>query len=110
MIFSRSLGDRRWLINAEANGDKALRRNVAFTSILIFGGGAFSQMIYLLVGLIAMTQPGHNDGHPNYAQITTSSMFLVLSIVSATLSGVIYNRRTDAVRHVVDEYIRRDHV
>lgn len=108
-LFLRSLGDRRWLYETNANGDRDLRRNVALTSILIFAGGVVTQISYSIVGIIAMTQAGHSNGDPSVAQTVVSCIFLVSSIVGSIMAGVIYSRRTSVVKHIVEEYVRRDH-
>lgn len=106
MLLLRTLGDRRWLYETNANGDRDLRRTVAMTSILIFAGGVCTQMSYLAVGVLAMTQ---ENGHLNKIGIAVSSIFLGSSIVGAIMAGVIYTRRTEVVRRIVEDYVRRDH-
>lgn len=106
MLLLRTLGDRRWLYETNANGDRDLRRTVAMTSVLIFAGGVCTQLSYLVVGLLAMTQ---GNGHPNKTQIAVSVIFVGSSIIGAIMAGVIYVRRTEVVKQIVQDYVRRDH-
>lgn len=108
-LMVKSYHDRSWLINSHsANGDRHLRQMTATTSIMIFGTMTITQFSYLIVGVVAMTQPNRSSHHVSNAQIINSAVFIASSVSCVILASVIYIRRNVVVKELVDR-ARREH-
>lgn len=108
-LFKRAVDDRTWLLESGVNGDIKTRKEIALTSILIFVGGLVTQISYLTVGCLAMTQKSNGGGHPTAASIAISIIFITASSISTIFATIIYKRRMKVVNHVIHDYVRRDH-
>lgn len=98
MILGRAQGDYNLLMQYHLNG---LRKYAAMTSILIFLGGTITQISYMVVGVVAMTQPSlHNKVTvPNYISAGT---FLLSSLTATVFAGVIWRRRVRIVEMLIE--------
>lgn len=105
-LLVRSVGDYYWLLDSNANGEREVRKNVGITSMIIFGGGVFTQFIYFIIGILAMTQP---NLHLTTVRVISSLFFICGSIVGSILAGVIYKRRTSIIVDIVENYVKREH-
>lgn len=106
-VLHRAYKDREWIIKEHANGYHELRKSVSVTSILIFLGGCITQLSYVLVGIIAMTQPSPG-GRIHVTSIINSIIFVIASITGTVFAGAIYVRRVRVVQEIA-ERIRSGH-
>lgn len=110
LLLYKAIQDREWLIDSSANGDKAMREHVALTSIYIYVGGVVTQLSYLIVGVVLMTQPNHlNGAHQSDAQIINSIVFIASSVCGTILAANIYRRRNYVVGKLIKSYGRRNY-
>lgn len=108
-LVYKSVQDYDWLLTENANGDRELRRYVGLTSIMIYAGGIVTQLGYLAIGIVAMTQSNRGGEQPSKAQVAISIIFIACSGIGSILAGIIYKRRDSAVKEIVQGYVRRDH-
>lgn len=94
-LFHRTYVD--YQIAVEYNGQHRIRQYAAKTSLLIFIGGCITQLSYVVVGIVAMTQPSvhHRVSVANYI---TGSSFILSSAISVVFAAVIYRRRVKIVQ------------
>lgn len=94
LLLARSLVDYEFVLNARVNG---LRRYSAVTTIFIFLGGTITQLSYIGVGIVAMTQSG-NGHHLSVASYIIAIILMASSIISTVFGLMIYYRRI----HLID--------
>lgn len=93
-LFVRTCGD--YIIAKHYNGSKQLRLYAAMTSVLIFTGGLLTQISYVAVGIVAMTQPSTHE-HTTTANYITASIFIIASFISVIFAILIYRRRVKII-------------
>lgn len=98
LLLGRSLVDYEIVLNAKVNG---LRRYSAITTVFIFLGGSITQLSYVGVGLVAMTQPG-NGNHLSLPIILISSILMTSSVISTIFGLIIYYRRNHLIDMLLD--------
>lgn len=96
-LFFMSVGDYQFLVQNKLNG---WRRNVAKTSMLIYFGGFGTQLVYFVVGVIALTLTTKlpKDYIIPARQWATTGLFVFGAISSIVLAIVIFYRR----RNIID--------
>lgn len=92
-LLRRAVGDYDFVTKNKFDG---LREYSAWTTVFIFLGGNITQLSYVLVGCIAMTQPSLHQKITT-ANIFTSTIFLTASLISTAFAGIIYHRRVKIV-------------
>lgn len=88
-LLHRAVGDLTFVEEQHVNGP---RKYSAITNILIFFGGCITQISYVAVGIVAMTQASPH-AHITVANIISSSIFIIASLASTAFAGIIYIRR-----------------
>lgn len=93
-LFHRTMGD--YVIAEHYNGSRQLRIYAAKTSVIIFTGGLVQQAAYIIVGIVAMTQPSLHQ-KLTAANYITGTTFITSSLLSVGFAAVIYYRRVKII-------------
>lgn len=101
-LFFMSITDYRLLRH---RGINSWRQQVAGTSIVIFAGGFFTQVIYFLAGLLALSQP--NTGASKLVRHLTQAMFAIGAISAIVLALVIFYRRLQ-ILDIIERAIQKE--
>lgn len=93
-LFHRVMDD--YIIADHYDGKRLFRRYAAKTSVFIFLGGLLQQVAFVIVGMVAMTQPAIHQ------RITTANYisgftFIFSSLLSVGFAAIIYHRRMKIV-------------
>lgn len=84
------------IIARRYNGRKKFREYAAFTSVLIFVGGLITQISYVTIGIVAMTQRSVHQ-HLTAANYINAGTIMTGSIIATIFAGIIYIRRVRIV-------------
>jgi len=103
-----AIKDWKWIIHNGANG---IREYDAINSVLIFATMNITQLAFVIIGLIAMTQPPAIAGHVSSLTYVNAAVFVFASSVKTILAVIISTRKQNLIERVESgewEFKRRE--